>query len=110
MLFANRNCFFYALDRVTGKFLHASAYCEQNWNDGFTPEGRPLRRAASISSPGGPLVKPGVTGGSNWMAPSYDARQDLFFVKNYRGGNRFFSEDIDDPAGGRIEQPEDLGK
>ena len=105
MMFASRNCFFYLLDRETGKFLRATAFCEQNWNDGFTKEGRPIRRPASIPSPSGPLIKPGVTGGANWMAPSYDVGSSLFIVKNYRGGSRVFSEEGPGVMGGRTEQP-----
>jgi alcohol dehydrogenase (cytochrome c) len=108
MLFANRNCFFYAIDRETGKFLSAHAYCEQNWNDGFTQEGRPIRRPASISGPNGPFVTPGALGGANWMQPAYDSGNNIFIVKNYVGGNRFYSEETDDPAGGRIEKPHNV--
>src|SRR5688572_17553833 len=31
MLFANRNAFYYVLDRVTGEFLHASQFTRQTW-------------------------------------------------------------------------------
>jgi alcohol dehydrogenase (cytochrome c) len=110
MLFANRNCFFYALDRQTGKFLQASPYCEQNWNDGFTPEGRPIRRPSSVASANGSFVKPGALGGANWMSPAYDPDADVFIVKNYHGANRVFSEETADSSGGRIEQPANISR
>ena len=32
MLWANRNGFFYVLDRTTGKFLLGKNFVKQNWN------------------------------------------------------------------------------
>ena len=57
MLWANRNGFFYVLDRVTGQFLMAKAFVKQNWNLGFdrraarsrTPSSGPSRWEASWS-------------------------------------------------------------
>ena len=44
------------------------------------------------------------------MSPAYDSVDDIFIVKNYHGGNRFFSDETPDPSGGRIEQPESVVK
>ena len=44
LLQANRNGFYYVLDRVTGKFLHGTPFVRKlNWATGLTPEGRPIR-------------------------------------------------------------------
>ena len=43
MLWANRNGFFYVLDRVTGQFLLGKAFVKQNWNVGFRSTGRPIK-------------------------------------------------------------------
>ena len=40
MLWANRNGFFYVLDRRTGEFLQATAIAKQNWNAGFDAKGQ----------------------------------------------------------------------
>ena len=41
---ANRNGFYYVLDRTNGKFLHGTPFINQlNWAKGLTPEGRPIR-------------------------------------------------------------------
>ena len=41
---ANRNGFYYVLDRTNGKFLHGTPFINQlNWATGLTPEGRPIR-------------------------------------------------------------------
>ena len=49
MLWANRNGFFYVLDRTTGEFLRAELHiAKQNWNAGFD-NGRPIRTTNSIA-------------------------------------------------------------
>ena len=41
MLWANRNGFFYVLDRVTGKFLMGKPFVKQTWSDGIDDERPP---------------------------------------------------------------------
>ena len=41
VIHANRNGYFYALDRTNGKFLFAKPYTKVTWTDGFSPEGKP---------------------------------------------------------------------
>jgi alcohol dehydrogenase (cytochrome c) len=84
MLWANRNCFYYLLDRETGRFIQAKQYCEQNWNDGFSAEGRPIRRPNTIPSEQGVLVYPSPFGGSNWWSPAYSPRTGLYYVTHQR--------------------------
>ena len=81
MLWANRNGFFYALDRVTGQFLSAKAFVKQTWNNGFDEQGRPSWNAAFRPKPlGGILVYPGTQGGTNWYPPSFSPRTGLFYL------------------------------
>jgi alcohol dehydrogenase (cytochrome c) len=78
LLHADRNGFFYTLDRATGAFLSAVPFVRQTWNKGFEPNGRPIVDPASLSTPEGHPVAPAI-GGTNFQAPSYDrARQVLF--------------------------------
>src|SRR3954465_1439015 len=49
MLWANRNGFFYVLDRTTGKFLLGKAFVKQNWNVGFDEAGRPIKAPSFVS-------------------------------------------------------------
>jgi alcohol dehydrogenase (cytochrome c) len=84
MLWANRNCFFYILDRETGRFLQAKEYCDQTWNDGFTSEGRPIRRPNTRPTAEGVRILPSPFGGSNWWAPAYSPRTRLYYVA-YQG-------------------------
>jgi alcohol dehydrogenase (cytochrome c) len=84
MLWANRNGFFYALDRVTGQFLTAKAFVYQTWNDGFDESGRPIKNPKFWPKPmGGIVVNPGTQGGTNWYPPSYSPRTGLFYVPTW---------------------------
>jgi alcohol dehydrogenase (cytochrome c) len=82
MLWANRNGFFYALDRVTGQFLHAKAFVKQNWNLGFD-NGRPVRAPTAKPTPEGTYIEPGTQGGTNWYSPSFSPRTGLFYVSSW---------------------------
>ena len=60
MLWANRNGFFYVLDRVTGKFLMGKPFVKQTWADGIDDNGRPLKNPEFWPKPmGGIVVFPG---------------------------------------------------
>jgi alcohol dehydrogenase (cytochrome c) len=94
MLWANRNGFFYALDRVSGQFLSAKAFVKQNWNAGFDEKGRPIWNPGFVPKPmGGIYVEPGTQGGTNWYPPSYSPRTGLFYLSvwdNYGGRSAKF--------------------
>ena len=84
MLWANRNGFFYVLDRVTGQFLMAKAFVKQTWNLGFDENGRPIKNPEFWPKPmGGIVVAPGTQGGTNWYPPSYSPRTGLFYVPTW---------------------------
>jgi alcohol dehydrogenase (cytochrome c) len=84
---ANRNGFYYVLDRATGKFLKGVPFVEQNWAKGLDPAGRPLL-GKGISS-AGQLVSPGVTGGTNWQNSAYDEKKGLIFIPAIEGTGVF---------------------
>jgi alcohol dehydrogenase (cytochrome c) len=91
MLWANRNGFYYALDRVTGQFLLGKAFVKQNWNLGFD-NGRPTRAPGIKPTPEGTLVMPGTQGGTNWYSPSFSPHTGLFYVSawdNYAAISRY---------------------
>ncbi len=84
VLWANRNGFFYVLDRSNGKFLLGKAFVKQNWNIGFDEAGRPMKNPALDPKPsGGPFVEPGTQGGTNWYSPSFSPRTGLFYVSTW---------------------------
>jgi alcohol dehydrogenase (cytochrome c) len=77
---ANRNGFFYLIDRSTGKLLHADAYAHTTWSDTKDAEGRPVPNAQSSPTPEGRTVCPGALGATNWMSPSFSSTTNLFYV------------------------------
>jgi alcohol dehydrogenase (cytochrome c) len=83
MLWANRNGFFYVLDRVTGKFLLGKAFVRQNWNLGFEENGRPIQAPRAKPSAEGTYIEPGTQGGTNWYSPSFSPRTGLFYVSTW---------------------------
>jgi alcohol dehydrogenase (cytochrome c) len=78
---ANRNSFFYVLDRVTGAFITGAPFARQNWAAGLDPQGRPILVPGKEPSAEGALVYPGLEGSANWPPPSYSPRTRLFYVQ-----------------------------
>jgi alcohol dehydrogenase (cytochrome c) len=76
---ANRNGFFYVLDRTDGKFLFGAPFAEKlNWAKGLDVQGRPIRTGV-IPTPEGTRVCPGFIGATNWYAPSFNPDTQLFY-------------------------------
>ena len=64
---ANRNGFFYVLDRTSGEFLLGTKYVKNvTWATGLSPQGRPLRVPDMEPSLEGRRVCPSLEGASNW--------------------------------------------
>ena len=76
---ANRNGFFYVLDRETGEFLMGKPFARQNWAKGLDAKGRPILRENTEPSPEGTPLCPGLAGAANWMAPSYNPETGWFY-------------------------------
>ncbi len=76
---ANRNGFFYVLDRTDGKFLSAVQFAEKlNWARGIDPLGRPVRTEV-MPTANGTRICPGMSGATNWYSPSYNPDTKLFY-------------------------------
>lgn len=79
LLHANRNGFFYVLDRVTGEFLMAKPFVKQTWAKGIDDKGRPIEIPESKPSKEGTNVCPGLVGGTNWMPPALNPATGWFY-------------------------------
>ena len=75
MLWANRNGYFYVLDRVTGEFLTGTPFVKVNWASGLDELGRPI----ATPQPAGKPTWPGNQGGTNWYPPSFSPRTGLVY-------------------------------
>ncbi|HLJ16398.1 MAG TPA: PQQ-dependent dehydrogenase, methanol/ethanol family [Bryobacteraceae bacterium] len=76
---ANRNGFFYVLDRQTGEFLMAKPFARQTWAKQIDDKGRPVLANGGVPTPNGTRVCPGLAGAANWMAPSYNPETGWFY-------------------------------
>ena len=76
---ANRNAFFYVLDRETGEFLMGKPFARQDWATELDAKGRPILRDHTEPTPEGTRLCPGLAGAANWMAPSYNPETKLFY-------------------------------
>ncbi len=77
---ANRNGFFYVLDRTNGKFLIAKPFAHLTWAKEVGPDGRPVLVPSTDPTPEGTRVCPGALGATNWWSPSYSPQTGLFYV------------------------------
>ncbi|HKB11009.1 MAG TPA: PQQ-dependent dehydrogenase, methanol/ethanol family [Vicinamibacterales bacterium] len=80
LMFANRNGFFYTLDRTTGKVIVAKPFVETTWAKEIGPDGRPALLPGHLPDEDGTKTCPDLGGGTNFMSPSYDPTSRLFFV------------------------------
>ena len=88
---ADRNGFFYVLDRTNGKFLRASSFVEKlNWATGVDASGRPIV-SGRIPTAAGTLICPGINGATNWFSPSYNPNTGLFYVMALENCNLVFA-------------------
>ncbi len=78
MLWANRNGYWYVLDRSTGEFLSGKPFTKTTWTNGLDSKGRPQNMI--IPSAEGVLISPHFAGATNWYSPSYSPRTGLFYV------------------------------
>ncbi len=70
---ADRNGFYYLLDRENGEFLHGSQFARKlNWASGLTPQGKPIRVPGIEPSLKGTKVCPNSSGATNWISPAYN--------------------------------------
>jgi alcohol dehydrogenase (cytochrome c) len=82
---ANRNAFYYVLDRENGQFLSATQYVK----------GRPKVRPGTEPSIEGTLVYPDITGGANWYSPSYSPQTKLFYHTARELGTTYYKGEAD---------------
>ena len=82
LLQANRNGYFYVLDRITGEFLSGTPYVKNiTWASGLTKEGRPIVVPNMEPTREGRRVCPSLEGASNWYSASFSPRTGLFYVQ-----------------------------
>ena len=89
MIWANRNGFFYVLDRTNGRFLFGHAVREGQLGERARRQGTSDRDAAAAGQP----TWPGNQGGTNWYSPSFSPRTGLFYVSAWEGYASIFRKE-----------------
>jgi quinohemoprotein ethanol dehydrogenase len=78
---ANKNAFFYLIDRETGKLISATPFASQTWASGMDSAGRPMIIPEAIaSSKGGVVVTPANFGAHNWNPVSFNPTTGLAYL------------------------------
>jgi alcohol dehydrogenase (cytochrome c) len=80
LMFANRNGFFYTLDRVTGKVIIAKPFVETTWAKEIGADGRPVMLPGHLPDEDGEKTCPDLGGGTNFFSPAFNPTTRLFFV------------------------------
>jgi len=80
LMVANRNGFFYVLDRTNGKVILAKPYVETTWAKEIGADGRPIELPDQKPTAAGTRTCPDLFGGTNFMSPSFDKTTGLFYV------------------------------
>jgi len=89
---ANRNGFFYILDRTNGKFLRATPFVGKlNWATGIDASGRPLL-SGRVPTTAGTSICPGINGATNWFSPSYNPDTGLFYLMALESCDLYFTK------------------
>lgn len=116
ILWANRNGFYYVLDRATGEFLLARPFSTQTWALRIDSTGTPIEAPGIAPTVSGNRAAPAVHGATNWWSPSYDSASTTIFVPTMSGSSLFLkgaavrSRDGSFRGSGGVDDPEDPGK
>jgi acido-empty-quinoprotein group A len=93
---ANRNGYFFLLDRTNGKNLATAPMIEtMNWSMGIDEKGQPIPNPAKEATTDGVLVSPNSGGATNWPSPSFDPETGLFYVGTSETFSVFYLTDTD---------------
>jgi alcohol dehydrogenase (cytochrome c) len=105
LLHANRNGFFYVLDRTNGKFLQGTAFVNKlTWASGIDANGRPIEIPGHGTTEGGVKTCPAVRGATNWYSTAFSPATGLYYVMSsedctiYRKAQNGGYVPVNDPA------------
>ncbi len=87
---ANKNGFFYVLDRITGEFISAQPFSRVTWASGIDQTtGRPIINTEVKYGKDPTPVSPGGGGAHSWSPMSYNPQTGLVYIPS-RGWDTFF--------------------
>jgi alcohol dehydrogenase (cytochrome c) len=78
---ANRNGYYYLIDRTNGKFLQGTPFVSKlTWSTGLAEDGRPMVVPGSEPTVQGNTVCPSTAGATNWPSPAYNPDTKYFYL------------------------------
>jgi alcohol dehydrogenase (cytochrome c) len=107
---ADRNGYFYVIDRTTGTFLRGAPFIDDmNWSSGLTKDGVPILIPGHIATVKGVTVCPSTAGATNWPSATYSPETKLFYVHAIEGCGLSFRASSEPGAGtSYVESPEEV--
>lgn len=90
LLHADRNGFYYLLDRTNGKVLAAKPYTKVTWAKEIGADGRPVLVPGQDPTDTGNESCPGLGGGHNWPPTSYSPQTGLYYFGSTDGCQMYF--------------------
>jgi alcohol dehydrogenase (cytochrome c) len=87
---ANRNAFYYVLDRESGEFLAGKPYAHQTWAKSLDDRGRPMMNPGIEPTEKGAQVWPNLNGATVWFSPAYHPGLELFYVAVREKGATYY--------------------
>jgi alcohol dehydrogenase (cytochrome c) len=109
VLSANRNGYYYVLDRTDGKFLFAAPFVSKvDWLKSMSADGKPVPDPRHDPSVLGTTTCPSTMGATNWPSPTYDPKLHIFYVVAAEGCGINLRDTARNYAGtGYLESPAD---
>jgi quinohemoprotein ethanol dehydrogenase len=78
---ANKDAFFYVIDRLTGEFISAGPFSKVNWAKGIDPRtGRPIVNKEALYGTEAISISPGGGGAHNWSPMSFNPMTGLTYI------------------------------
>ena len=82
LIHANRNGFFYVLDRVTGKLLLAKPFVKKmTWAREIGSDGRPVLIPDKQPTMQGNTICPPIEGATNWFSTAFNPGTGLYYIQ-----------------------------
>jgi quinohemoprotein ethanol dehydrogenase len=100
LLQANKNGYFYVLDRATGEPISAKPFAYMNWSSGLDAHYRPILTAQADYHSTPKLIYPSVSGAHSWPPMAFSPRTGLAYIPSIDAPN--FLIDLNQRAAAKI--------
>jgi alcohol dehydrogenase (cytochrome c) len=97
---ANRNGFFYVLDRATGELLLGKPFVDKlTWAREIGHDGRPVLNPDQLPTDAGVRVCPSLLGAANWWSSAFHPGTGLYYVQSLEACSIYTKRDSEWEAG-----------